>query len=265
MDLILPKGFNPVKTAESGQCFRWKVLSDDIVSLVAFGEYATISPKEGGYVLHTDSDSNQSKWEDYFDFETDYEAIEDEVFSSGDAHVIECYAKGKGIRILKQELFETIVSFLISQNNNIPRIKNSIELICQKAQVKAKGSNSEFAFPSPWDMDADSFFTKDLGLGYRDVYLRDFYRFVKDNPKWLDTLSVMDYQSAKAELLKLKGIGPKVAECVLLFALHHIDAFPIDTHIKQLINKYYPEGFDRTHFEGFSGIIQQYLFYYEIG
>lgn len=255
--------FNMKEIAESGQCFRWKEISEGEIAAVAFGRVLHIKKVNNSYDFSCTESEWENIWAPYFDVKTDYNKVESLVRASGDSHLLECFEKGSGIRILNQDLFETIISFLISQNNNIGRIKKSVETICRLAGNKIEGEE-EYSFPGPFDVDEDFFRKNECGLGYRVPYLEEMYAFVRENPDWLNRLKTLSYGEARTELMKRKGIGPKVADCICLFSLHHIDAFPIDTHVKALLNKYYKDGFDYGYFEGVCGIIQQYLFYYEI-
>lgn len=195
--------------------------------------------------------------------DTDYQAIENRIIAFDDAHLCEAYNKGRGIRILRQDLWEMIVSFMISQNNNIKRISGSIEKFCETAGLLCKGGEG-YRFPKPGEVDLSIFDDKSLGFGYRAPFLKEIYEYAQNNPKWLENLKEMNYSDAYKCLLERKGIGPKVANCICLFGLHHVEAFPIDTHVRQLLDKYYPDGFNHEYFSGVSGIIQQFLFYYEI-
>ncbi|MBR5897422.1 MAG: 8-oxoguanine DNA glycosylase [Lachnospiraceae bacterium] len=256
--------FNPWEIAGSGQCFRWKEIADDTVRIVAFGRCLDIVRRDDFYEADCTEEEWQNIWAPYMDADTDYCGIESLIRKSGDAHLLESFKCGCGIRILKQDLWEVIISFLISQNNNIGRIKGSIEALCREAGIRAAGDKGEYAFPGPTDLDPEIFERVNLGLGYRVPYLKEMYEFAAAHPEWLDSLKKMSYEEARTELLKRKGIGPKVADCICLFGLHHIDAFPIDTHVKQLLLKYYPDGFEHEYFKGVAGVIQQYLFYYEL-
>lgn len=254
--------FDLKQIAESGQCFRWKQ-EEDITKIVAFNRVLRVREKGDAFDFDCDEKDFDDVWADYFDLGTDYNRVEELVKQSKDSHLIEAYRQGSGIRILRQELFETIISYLISQNNNIPRIKGSLEAICKKGGFKIEGSN-EYRLPAPGEISKDFFFDSSLSLGYRDSYLSKMYEFLADNPNYLDSLRKKSYPDAKEELRKHTGIGPKVSDCICLFSLHHIAAFPIDTHVKQLLNKYYQDGFNYEYFDGFAGVIQQYLFYYEL-
>ena len=251
----------------SGQCFRIKEISENTYSVVYKDNLLLIKKEEDSYDFLCSEDEFEKTWKDYFDFNTDYNEVEKMVKAANDPHLSEAFSLGSGIRILKQDLFETIVSFLISQNNNIPRIKKSIDLISKRFGKKVSsydGSTFEYTFPEPKEVDSDIFLKENFGLGYRNLYLKEIYDYVKDNPNWLSYLKTLSYEDARKELLKRKGIGPKVADCICLFSLHHVDAFPIDTHVKDLLNKYYGGKFNVDAFKGKAGIIQQYLFYYEI-
>ncbi len=268
--------FDPEQIMESGQCFRWQKKDNGVYCLVAFGRYLEMTKAGNITTFYCDEKEWNGLWKTYFDIDRDYDAISQKIAGSGDAHLKEAFAIGQGIRILKQDLWEMIVSFMISQNNNIPRIRGSIEALCERAGIKCdsgdkmSGGNADvslrplYAFPGPGDLDTGVFDDKSLGLGYRAPFLAEMFSFAKENPGWIDNLREMNYEQAMDALIARKGIGPKVANCICLFGLGHVDAFPIDTHVKQLLARYYPGGFDFKSFEGVAGIIQQYLFYYEL-
>lgn len=243
--------------ADSGQCFRWKKTEGGYM-IPAFGKILNCTQDGDRLTFDCTEEEWEKIWSHYFDMDTDYAHIEAIIRESGDDHLIDAFEEGSGIRILRQDLWETIVSFIISQNNNIPRIKNSIEKICERIHPDTK------AFPSADDIPDGFFDDSSLGLGYRNVYLAEFVSFVKQNKDWVTKYDGMCYNDAYEQLIKVKGIGKKVANCICLFALHHVEAFPVDTHVKQLLDKYYPNGFDFERFEGVAGIVQQYLFYYEL-
>ena len=255
--------FDLEETAESGQCFRWRKISEGEYLIPAFGRALKVRQEGNRFSFSCSEEEWQEVWKDYFDFDRDYGNIGECIRKSGDRHLEECFEKGSGIRVLSQELWEMIVSFMISQNNNIPRIKGSIEKICALAGKIIKGSDV-YAFPGPGDLKPEAFDDPSLGLGYRAEYLKEMFAQTAEDSGWLEELKKLSYEEARKMLISKKGIGPKVADCVCLFGLSHRDAFPVDTHIKQLLAKYYPSGFDTKRFEGFGGIIQQYLFYFEI-
>ncbi len=238
----------------SGQTFRWKELSEGSYEIPAFGKKLTISQKGQSFTADCSEEEWDGIWASYFDMQTDYGAIGRRISESGDEYLIAAYKKGSGIRVLRQDLWEMIVTFMISQNNNIPRIRGSVEKICSRC---ACGDS----FPDFYAIDPQIFEDASLGLGYRAGYLRDLCLYARENPGFLDELRRMDHEEAKRFLMSFKGIGEKVANCVLLFGLHHIDAFPVDTHIKKILAEHYPDGFDLEKYRGCAGIVQQYMFY----
>ncbi len=275
--------FNPRQTAESGQCFRWKYADADIVGdrdgayksdgdateydtyvIPPFGpdqrDFEALTVRHAGeepdmFELSCDDIDWMSHWADYLDTGTDYDEVHDRIMLSGDEHAIESYRLGSGIRILKQDTWEMIVTFLISQNNNITRITRSVDEICRR---------HEGYFPRPDEFNTEILSDRSLGLGYRAPYIDNIVRVFRESEGLLNELGLMSYEEAYDDLIKYTGVGPKVANCICLFGLHHIEAFPIDTHVKQLLDRYYPAGFPYEKYEGIAGIVQQYLFYYEL-
>ena len=160
-----------------------------------------------------------------------------------------------------------IVTFLISQQNNIKRIRKCIETICRKyGERKVSSTGVEYdAFPTVEALSqATEENLRDCGLGYRAKYIAVTARTIASGEISLEKSYDMRYHQAKKELMKLCGVGEKVAECICLFALHHMDAFPIDTHIRQVMDVHYKRGFPNRRYKGMRGIMQQYIFYYDL-
>lgn len=250
--------------ADSGQCFRWKNTAENEYTIVAYDRAVKITQSGNEFCFDCDEDDWNNIWKDYLDMDTDYAAIAKLIADGSDEHLKEAYAHGSGVRILKQDLWEMIVTFMISQNNNIKRITNSVDLLCTRCGQKIDGYEGAYTFPKPGEVPHEVFEDRSMGFGYRAGYLDEIYDFALKNPGWLDNLRQMSYDEAMTSLLERKGIGRKVANCICLFGLHHVDAFPIDTHVKQLLDKYYSDGFDFERYNGVAGIIQQYLFYFEL-
>ncbi len=252
--------------ANSGQCFRWNRLDEGFYEIIAFDRYLTIRQQGNRFELSCDEDEWKNIWAGYLDMDTDYAAIGKMIGESGDDYLKEAYKYGSGIRILRQELWEVLISFIISQNNNIKRIRGSIEAICSKAALPLLGDApcGKYRFPGPTDIDGDFFNDRELGLGYRDEYLSKMYEYARTSDNFPERLKETGNREAFAELKSFKGIGDKVANCICLFGLHHIDAFPVDTHIRQILDRYYPSGFDLERYKGCAGIIQQYMFNYKL-
>lgn len=251
-----------LQIARSGQCFTWKPIGEEgtvAYSIVAFDRYLEITQVGNHFRLSCDKEEWDKVWSSYFDLETDYADVAQRILTSEDEYLINAYHHGEGVRILRQDLWEMIVTFMISQNNNIKRITKSVDMLVERCGCKCE-DGIHYRFPGPGEAPEEVFADAGMGFGYRAEYLREIYAYAKDNPEWLKSLKSMSYEEAYNELLKRKGIGSKVANCICLFGLHHIDAFPIDTHIKQILAAQYPRGFDFKRFEGVAGIVQQYMF-----
>ncbi|MCL2697116.1 MAG: DNA-3-methyladenine glycosylase 2 [Oscillospiraceae bacterium] len=244
--------FNPALTLTGGQAFRWRRLSDSRYFGIAGSRAVEIKCEKNGIRLFGVSDIEF--WENYFDIQTNYKQIIS-CFSE-DKTLRKACAYARGLRLLRQEPFETLISFIISQNNNIPRIAGIIERLCKN--FGGRTAENHFAFPSAGVLaDAD---LSAIGAGYRAGYINDAARKVQNGEIDLSLLYEMQIDEAKAELLKIKGVGEKVADCVLLFA-YGKSTFPKDVWVKRALDRFYPEGLPAC-IAGYEGIAQQYLFEY---
>jgi len=227
----------------------------------------------------------ESFWKHYFDIDgtTDYKEIKQMVPQS-DVFLTNAIQTGSGIRILNQDLWEMIVSFLISQQNNIPRIHKCIENISRRYGEKRHcQTQNYYTFPTPEalaNLEEDALM--ECNLGYRSKYVVRTAREIVEGKFDLDEIAAMSYLDARAKLLEMYGVGVKVADCICLFALHHLESFPIDTHIKQVLEREYGMDTRKLSLESFSsnnsaasanplarysgvqGVIQQYIFYAEL-
>lgn len=268
MHKILIDNIDINKISRSGQCFRMEQIADKpgTYSLIAFGEYIEVIEIKDGIVLSCSEEEWENRWKDYFDCGTDYGKIYKMVDTS-DHYMLSAVTYGKGIRILRQELFEIIITFIISQQNNISRIRKCVDTICSRFGEERYNFRGDkyFAFPTPQRL-AESTVEelRTCNLGYRSRYIKESARMIVNGEVDIEALIHMDYESAGKELLKLCGVGIKVAECICLFALHHVDAFPIDTHIQAVLRQYYPQGFPFDKYKGYAGILQQYAFYFDL-
>jgi N-glycosylase/DNA lyase len=200
-------------------------------------------------------DNDLPFWENYLDINTDYKAITD-CFAEDDV-LREACRELHGLRLLKQEPFETLISFIISQNNNIPRITGIISRLCER--FGEEFAPDCYAFPtaevlSQADLSA-------IGAGYRAGYITDAAVKVQNGAIDLSALYGADTDTARTELLKIKGVGEKVADCVLLFAYGKASAFPKDIWINRALERFYPSGLPDC-IKGHEGLAQQYLFEY---
>lgn len=266
--------------AKSGQCFRMKELEHGIWSVAAGGEYIEAVREGEEFLFSCDEPEFQSIWSPYFDLEEDYAGYKKRV-PSEDTYLREAIRCGWGVRILRQDFWEMLITFLISQNNNIPRIKGSVTGLCERFGTEKTGRGLALSATGIWEETKRSYKTfpspesiaiegipglSGLGLGYRDKYLLSIAERCSgpEGEKWMSGLKQADYENAHAMLQKQYGIGKKVADCVCLFGLHHVGAFPVDTHVKQILTTYYPDGFPLKRYEGCAGILQQYMFYHKI-
>lgn len=263
---ITKDNFNLEQICRSGQCFRMFCEGDNLYSVVANDRYLEIEQQGDECIFYCDESEFEDFWRSYFDLERDYAAYIGNI-DSDDIYLIEAAAFGNGIRILHQDLWEMIVTFLISQQNNITRIHRCIKNICEQYGEKKESANGKsfYTFPkaeSLAGLKEDALM--ECNLGYRSKYVVRTARSVVNGDVDLDALQGMPYEEAREELLKLYGVGAKVADCICLFALHHLQAFPIDTHINQALEGHYRTGFPCGRYEGYQGVMQQYIFYYEL-
>jgi N-glycosylase/DNA lyase len=249
---------NLAQTLDCGQAFRWEEKQNGVWLGVAFGKYLEIEIKDSVIILYntTEEDFNNI-WCDYFDFERDYGKIITEISSN---EILKKASEfGKGIRVLNQEPWETLCSFIISQNNNIKRIKGIIARLCENFGEDMGGF---YTFPTAQKI--ASLTLEDLSVlrsGFRAKYILDAAKKVANGEILLETLKDLPIDEARAELMKIKGVGPKVADCALLFSHRHISAFPKDVWIKRAMEVLFGGELPKEA-EKYAGIVQQYIFFY---
>ncbi|MGN1007755.1 MAG: DNA-3-methyladenine glycosylase family protein [Butyricicoccus sp.] len=246
--------------AASGQCFRMEAREDGWWRVLA-GEHC-VRVRQEGDTLTFDADAADFEgfWRAYFDWDTDYAAMLAAVPAEDD-FLTAAARYGGGLRILRQDLWETLITFVISQNNNIPRIRNAVEALCRNWGERRTDRAGEpyHAFPAKAALaEATLPELRAIGLGYRDKYIHAIAH------SDFDPASVLALPPAEAHaaLTALPGVGPKVAACVQLFGLHDLAAFPVDTWIKKMVARHYGGRFPLERYEGFAGVIQQYIFFY---
>ena len=261
------KDFDIAKIARSGQCFRFRPLPEGGgYALAALGRYLEIRQQGGRVRFGCGPQEFEAVWRAYFDLDADYGAL-CAAIDPRDSYLQAAARCAAGVRILRQDVWETILAFILSQQNNIPRIQKCLEALCTAYGQPFENSRGEvyWAVPAPEVLAAaDESALRGLGLGYRARYVRTAAQQVACGQVDLKALAGLPYEQARGKLLELCGVGVKVAECVCLFGLHHVDAFPIDTHIKQMLAAHYGQGFPLQRYKGFAGILQQYAFYYEL-
>lgn len=266
-----PRNFDLTQIFECGQSFRFRRIEPEkgdticVYEGVALGRYLKIvqtpeSVRFGG----TDETLFRTVWARYFDLDTNYAAIA--AGFEGDAVLARAARFSSGIRILKQDKWETLCSFIVSQNNNIPRIKGILEALCERygEAVHREGGRTFYAFPSPEALLAageDGLYA--MKTGFRAKYLYDAAKTVCEQPFFLTETDGLKTPQAIQHLCKIRGVGEKVASCTMLFGFARYDAFPIDVWVKRILAKYYPNGVGGCLAGKYAGIAQQYLFYYE--
>jgi N-glycosylase/DNA lyase len=264
--------FNIEQIALSGQCFRWNKSADKKYTGVFLGHVCEVEQngKEITFGGLSDEEFNDFGVE-YFDLKRDYKKIKD---SYKDDEILKnAIAYGEGVRILNQGEFETLISFIISANNNIPRIKKSIEKICEKYGKRIDfNGNTYFTFPTPEELNrAREDELRACGVGFRDKYIKKACEMITSKNIDLKRIKSLPIEQCRKELLKISGVGPKVADCVMLFSMGKTEAFPVDVWIKRIIEELYLKQeaslkeiseFAECRFGEFAGIAQQYLFNY---
>ncbi|WP_242972962.1 DNA-3-methyladenine glycosylase family protein [Anaeromicrobium sediminis] len=268
------RDFNLKHTFDCGQCFRWNEQEDGSYIGVAHGKVLHIYEDEDTITfLNTNMTDFQNIWIDYFDFNRDYGAIKDKL-TKDDNIMAQAVEHGCGIRILNQDEWETIISFIISARNFIPRIKKSVELISEKYGrfIEEYNGKKYYAFPTPEELyNKPEEELKNLNVGYRAKYIQSTTFIVKENQVDVYKLENLDREMAKKNLLRLMGVGPKVADCILLFSMRKYKAFPIDVWVKRVMEYFYfkdgatnnqIQEFAKEKYEDLGGFAQQYMFYY---
>ena len=270
--------FDLIHIFECGQCFRWNRQSDGSYTGIVKDRVINVKKENNNIIFESSSYEDIEEFiKGYFDLNTNYKEIKDNL-SNIDDFLKESTIFGKGIRILHQDLWECIISFIISANNNIPRIKKIIERLSQEYGNKIFWNGNEyFTFPTPEQLAKASIEDlRSLGLGFRDKRVYKTTQMILNKEVDLAELQVMnDSNKIREELLKLDGVGEKVADCIMLFSLKKYDVFPIDVWVRRVMNDLYIHNENeekvskkelqklaQDKFLGISGLAQQYLFYW---
>ena len=277
--------FDVRRVFDCGQCFRFDPVTHSHHEVefagCAFGKYISVA-QDGDtvYIYNATLDEFESVWKRFLGLDRDYAEINASILSlSQNPTLADAVSTSSGIRILKQDEWESICSFIISQNNNIPRIKKLVAALsercgdridvsfmqCHVADAHKRDDLCVFSFPAP-DKVASLGLEElaALKVGFRAKYILDAAEKMSRGEIDIESLtSLPDTQECVKLLCSVKGIGPKVASCALLFGFARLDAFPIDVWIKKVMAKYFDEDFDPASLGAYAGIAQQYLFYYE--
>ena len=264
---------------ECGQCFRWNKEENGSYTGVFHKNVLNVDKKDDEVIFKGICEGNIEKiCTDYFDLNRDYSKIKEEL-SKIDDNLKTSVEYGKGIRILNQDLWETIISFIISANNNIPRIKGIIERLSKKYGKEIEWNDTKYyTFPTAKDLkDVTVQEYRELGLGFRDIRLYETTHMILDKKVDLEEMkNNPNTMEVREKLLSLSGVGPKVADCILLFSdLKRFEVFPIDVWVRRVMNDLYIHNEDETKvnkkqiekiaqekFGDLAGLAQQYLFYW---
>ena len=252
------------KIALSGQCFRFNLISDNEFELIAFGKCLYIKGIDSGeYKLDCSNSEYESIWKSYFDMDTDYKKYNRAVPKS-DSFLTNAIKYSKGIRILRQDKWEMLISFIISQRKSIPAIQTSIEKLCEKCGSRIRSKRGiKYAFPTAKQLSKLSIGEiEECSVGYRAAYIYRAAKMVATGELDLEALEELSDEELRESLLKLYGVGIKVANCVMLFGYHRIAAFPIDVWIQKMIDEHYDGSFPLERYNGYAGVLQQYIFFY---
>lgn len=276
------KSFEPEHIFECGQCFRWNKQKDGSYTGIFKQNVVNVKKVDNKIIFRGICKENiKDECIKYFDLNTNYDNIKSKL-SNVDNYLKTSIEYGEGIRILNQDLWETLISFIISANNNIPRIKGIIERISKSYGEKIVWDKAEYyTFPTPQELSKASVEDlRNIGLGFRDVRVYETTKIINENPNKLKELEdEKDVNKLREELLKFPGVGPKVADCVMLFStLKKLEVFPIDVWVRRVMNELYIKNEDetkinkkeieelaKTKYGNLAGIAQQYLFYWRRG
>lgn len=274
-----PNSFDLTHIFECGQCFRWNKQSDNSYTGVIKNRVINVKKSNNDYIFSSNESTELEKCiTEYFDLNTNYEIIKEKL-SNIDENLKLSIEYGDGIRILKQDIWECIISFIISANNNIPRIKKIIENISLNYGKKVIFDNKEYyLFPTPEELSKASVQDlRNLGLGFRDTRVYNSTKMILNKEIDIEKLvKEKDTDKVREELLKLDGVGEKVADCILLFGFNRFDVFPVDVWVRRVMNELYIHNEDenkvnkkeirkiaKEKFLGIEGLAQQYLFYWK--
>jgi N-glycosylase/DNA lyase len=251
--------FNLAATLDCGQAFRWVEKSENEWHGVAFSRALTLRKTENGIeFLGTTAEDFENIWVDYFDLNRDYDTLCERFMQ--DSHLKTAVTACSGIRVLHQEPWEAICSFIISANNNIPRIKGIIDRLCRLLGEHLGGD--DYAFPTPEAVAAAGIDgLAPIRSGFRAKYIIDAAEKISKGEIDFEKIYSSPLDDGRDELIKIKGVGEKVAQCALLYGFGKVDAFPVDVWVKRIMAEMYPDGLPECTV-GVRGIAQQYLFHW---
>ena len=266
--------FDPKHIFECGQCFRWMAEEDGSYTGVAKGKVINVSRENDTvYIKNSSLKEFNDIWKDYFDLNTDYTKIKN-ILKNMDEHLEKATEFGWGIRILRQDPWEMIISFIISSNNRIPMIQRAIGNLSRQygTYIGQYNGVDYYDFPTPEQLNKASI--EDIracSTGFRDKYIKSTTEAVINNNDDVYKYNSLSTEECRKELMKFNGIGPKVCDCIALFGMQKYDTFPVDVWVKRVMQEFYVDDdmslpkmrtYAIDKFGDLSGFAQQYLFYY---
>ena len=257
---------NLIRIKDSGQTFRWENAEDGAVRILMKDRSLYIKDMgDDRFDFDCNEDEFEKIWKDYLDLDESYQSIRKRIDKTRDPFLYRAAESEKGIRILKQDPWEMLISFIISQNKNIPAIIRSINLLCEKAGEKKTDERGKiyYGFPGPKALSQLS--EKDLtacSLGYRVKYIMSVTKCVIDGEFEPESLINAGEEETIKTLTLLHGVGNKVANCISLFGLHHLNAFPRDVWVNRILENEYKNGYPYDEYSPYNGVYQQYMFAY---
>ena len=270
----ISEDFEPQHVFDCGQCFRWLKEEDNSYTGVVQGRVINVK-KENDLIIfdNTNKEDFENIWFDYFDLGRDYTEIKNQLRVM-DEHLEKATEFGKGIRILQQDGWEMLISFIISANNRIPMIQRAINNLSERYGkfIDEYRGKKYYAFPTPEELSKVS--VEDIRAcqtGFRDKYIKSVVDYVNENNEDVLSYRKLDTSECIKELVKFNGVGPKVADCIALFGMQKYDTFPVDVWVKRVMEEFYVEDnlslpkirkFALDKFGDLAGFAQQYLFYY---
>lgn len=270
----ISEDFEPKHVFECGQCFRWLREDDGSYTGVVQGKVINVK-KENDLIIfdNTNKEDFENIWFDYFDLGRNYGEIKNQL-KVMDEYLEKATEFGKGIRILQQDGWEMLISFIISANNRIPMIQRAINNLSERYGkfIDEYRGKKYYAFPTPEELSKVS--VEDIRAcqtGFRDKYIKSVVDYVNENNEDVLSYRKLDTSECIKELVKFNGVGPKVADCIALFGMQKYDTFPVDVWVKRVMEEFYVEDnlslpkirkFALDKFGDLAGFAQQYLFYY---
>lgn len=269
------KDFEPKHIFECGQCFRWDKEEDGSYTGVAKGKVINVNLEGDTLILdNTTIEDYNNIWHHYFDMDTDYGIVKKEL-AKMDEHLLLATKFGSGMRLLKQDTFEIVISFIISARNAIPMIKRSVAFLSANLgeEIGEYKGKKYYAFPTPKALShADEQILIDSKVAFRKGYIKDTSYIQHSLQTDLYKLINLPTDMARRELMLLPGVGPKVSDCILLFGLSKYDVFPVDVWVQRVMHEFYLDKeikdlkkireYGIELFKDKAGVAQQYLFYY---